>query len=384
VETLVLERHPRVGDGWRRRYPSLVLHDPVWANHLPYVPFPDTWPVYLPKDKLADWFEAYVSIMELNVWTEALITRCRYDEPSRRWSVTVARGAGPDRELTAGHLVLATGHSGMPRVPEIEGRDRFAGEIVHSSAFACTPAMAGRPAVVVGAGNSAHDIAQELVRAGAKVTMVQRSRTQVAGRDTLLVPFRELYNNGLTPVDDIDHVMNSWPLALSFEVAREIQPYLVEADGAMRDRLSATGYRLNEDETLGELYLTRGGGYYIDVGAATDIIEGRIGIRSGVGVACLSRSGVVLDDGSEVDADLLVLATGYGDMREAASEIVGAEIADALPSPWGLDEDGGLRIGRPSGHERLWFLAGNLALVRHVSRMLALQIAAREDGLVAD
>ena len=60
VDTLIVDRHERVGDNWRKRYHSLTLHNEVHVNHLPYMPFPPTWPVYIPKDKLANWFEAYV------------------------------------------------------------------------------------------------------------------------------------------------------------------------------------------------------------------------------------------------------------------------------------------------------------------------------------
>jgi putative flavoprotein involved in K+ transport len=57
IDTLVIEKNERVGDNWRKRYDSLVLHDPVWADHMPFLPFPESWPVYTPKDKLASWFE---------------------------------------------------------------------------------------------------------------------------------------------------------------------------------------------------------------------------------------------------------------------------------------------------------------------------------------
>jgi putative flavoprotein involved in K+ transport len=69
IDTLIVDRHARVGDNWRTRYHSLTLHNEVYVNHLPYLPFPSTFPVYIPKDKLANWFEAYVESLELNFWT---------------------------------------------------------------------------------------------------------------------------------------------------------------------------------------------------------------------------------------------------------------------------------------------------------------------------
>ena len=83
VDTLVLEKNERVGDSWRKRYRSLVLHDPVWADHLPYLPFPASWPIYAAKDKIADWLEFYASAMELNVWTSTEILSSAYDRSRR-------------------------------------------------------------------------------------------------------------------------------------------------------------------------------------------------------------------------------------------------------------------------------------------------------------
>ena len=68
VPTIIVERNERPGDSWRKRYKSLALHDPVWYDHLPYLPFPASWPVFSPKDKIGDWLEMYAKVMELNYW----------------------------------------------------------------------------------------------------------------------------------------------------------------------------------------------------------------------------------------------------------------------------------------------------------------------------
>ena len=75
VPAVIIEKNPRAGDSWRNRYRSLVLHDPVWYDHLPCIPFPAHWPVFTPKDKMGDWLEAYVKLMELNYWTSSEVTR---------------------------------------------------------------------------------------------------------------------------------------------------------------------------------------------------------------------------------------------------------------------------------------------------------------------
>jgi cation diffusion facilitator CzcD-associated flavoprotein CzcO len=80
-----------VGDNWRTRYHNLVLHDPVWFDHMPYVPYPETFPVHIPKDKMANWLESYVELMELNVWTSTSITESSWDESSGKWTVSLTR-----------------------------------------------------------------------------------------------------------------------------------------------------------------------------------------------------------------------------------------------------------------------------------------------------
>ncbi|HET6692882.1 MAG TPA: NAD(P)/FAD-dependent oxidoreductase, partial [Pedococcus sp.] len=182
VDTLILEKSERVGDGWRKRYHSLVLHDPVWADDLPYMPYPASWPVYCPKDKIADWFESYASAMELNVWTSAEMTDSSFDEATGRWTLTVSTPEG-ERVLHPKDVVLATGAAGEPNVPDVPGRDTFRGTSYHSSRHASASSWAGKRAVVVGACNSGHDIAQDLFEAGADVTLVQRSSTHIISQE---------------------------------------------------------------------------------------------------------------------------------------------------------------------------------------------------------
>ena len=85
VDTLIVDREPRIGDNWRKRYHALTLHNQVQVNHLPYMPFPPNWPTYIPKDKVANWFESYVESMELNYWTGTELESGAYDATDGRW-----------------------------------------------------------------------------------------------------------------------------------------------------------------------------------------------------------------------------------------------------------------------------------------------------------
>ena len=80
VPTIIIEKNERPGDSWRKRYKSLALHDPVWYDHLPYLPFPKHWPVFSPKDKIGDWLEMYTGIMELNYWGSTVCESAEFDK----------------------------------------------------------------------------------------------------------------------------------------------------------------------------------------------------------------------------------------------------------------------------------------------------------------
>jgi putative flavoprotein involved in K+ transport len=161
VPTIILERRERPGDSWRHRYKSLCLHDPVWYDHLPYIKFPDNWPVFSPKDKIADWLEMYTRVMELNYWGSSEVKSAEYDGAAGEWTVVVDR-EGEEVVLRPKQLIMATGMSGKPNVPEFPGQDVFKGEQQHSSEHPGADAYKGKNCVVVGSNNSAHDICAAL------------------------------------------------------------------------------------------------------------------------------------------------------------------------------------------------------------------------------
>jgi putative flavoprotein involved in K+ transport len=167
-----------------------------------------------------------------------------------------------------------------------------------------------------------------------------------------------------------------------------------ERDKDLYDRLEKAGFMLDFGEDGSGLfvkYLRRGSGYYIDVGASELVADGKIKLKSGVAVADFTESSVVFDDGSELEADLVVLATGYQSMNGWAAELISQEVADKVGKCWGLGSDtikdpgpweGELRnMWKPTHQENLWFHGGNLHQSRHYSQFLSLQIKARMEGL---
>jgi putative flavoprotein involved in K+ transport len=399
VPALVVEKNARAGDSWRKRYASLCLHDPVWYDHLPYLPFPDHWPVFSPKDKIADWLEMYARVMELDYWSSTECVGASFDETEKLWKVDVVREGRMHTQRPA-HLVLATGMSGFPHQPQVPGADSFAGKILHSSDYQSGAAWQGKRCVVVGSGTSGHDICADLHASGAEeVTMVQRAPTIVARTETLMeLAWGPLYSEqalarGIT-TEIADLTAASVPFRVLPDLQRPLYAEMRKRDAELYIGLEKAGfqYTFGEDGSgIHALYLRRGAGYYIETGASQLIIEGKIRLRSGAGLERFSEHALHLAGGAELPADLVVFATGYGPMDEWAAALISREVADKVGRVWGLGSDtkgdpgpweGELRnMWKPTPQPQLWFHGGNLMQSRHYSLYLALQLKARMEGL---
>jgi putative flavoprotein involved in K+ transport len=387
VDTLVIEKNQRVGDNWRKRYHSLVLHDPVWADHLAHLPFPESWPIYTPKDKLGDWFEHYAATMELNVWTSTELLDSSYDDDSGRWTVRVRRGNGTERTLHPTHVILATGALGEPNVPHFEGEGDFRGTLQHSSQFSDGSAWSGRKAIVVGACNSGHDIAQEFHEQGADTTIVQRSSTYIMSQaNGIPILFGSLYYEGGPELEDADLLNAAYPFHVVLQFAKAQTEAIGELDQDLLERLAGAGFKLDTGIDGGGLMskaLSRGGGYYIDVGCSRLIAAGEIKVKNAA-IDRFTQSGIRFTDGTELDADIVVLATGYANMRETARRLFGEDVGNRVKDVWDLDEEGEINtLWRDSGHPGFWFMGGPLVMARIYAPFLALQIKALSEGLTS-
>ena len=398
VPTVIIEKNERPGDSWRKRYKSLCLHDPVWYDHLPYLPFPDHWPVFSPKDKIADWLEMYTKVMELNYWGGTECKSARYDDATKEWTIEVVRNGEP-MTLRPRQLVLATGSLGVPHTPSIPGMERFKGDLHHSSKHPGPDGYRGKRAVVIGSNTSAHDICAALWEEGADVTMVQRSSTLVVRSDTLMeLGFGGLYSEaalkaGIT-TERADLTVASRPYRTLSALHTPLWEEIRKRDAGFYARLESAGFQLDfgEDGTgLSLKGLRRGGGFYIDVGASDLVADGRIKLKSRVGVDRFEERSIVFTDGSQLPADLIVLATGYGPMNGWVEQLISKEVAHKVGKCWGLGSDtlydpgpweGELRnMWKPTHQDALWFHGGNLHMSRHYSQYLSLQLKARMEGI---
>ena len=381
VDAAIVDHHARVGDNWRKRYQALTLHNRKNVNHFPYRPFPGDWPTYIPKDRLADWLEDYARKLDLDFRTGTEVCGARYE--GGRWTVDL-KGEGGTLTLRPRHLVMATGVSGTPRVPEIPGLSNFAGRVIHSHDYDDATKWKGRDAIVIGTGTSGHDIAQDLHSGGVRVTLVQRSPTLVLNIEPSAQLVYALYSEGPS-LEDCDLLTAATPLALMRKAHRAWAEQSRAMDRELLDGLSRAGFRVDEkDETGWQFkYLQHGGGYYFNVGCSDLIVDGKIPVVQMRDIEGFVAKGAKTGSGV-IPADLVVLATGYHGLDVLVRRLFGEAIADRVGPVWGFDEDvQELRnMWTRTRQPGLWFIAGSFAQCRIYSKVLALQIRAVEEGLI--
>ena len=391
VETLVVDMEKRIGDNWRLRYHSLKLHNRTPINHFPHMPFPDTFPGYIPKDKLANWIESYVDAMEINFWTETRFDGAEYNCGSQHWHARLTLKDGSSRILKPKHIIMATSVSGTPNIPQIPILDEFSGEVVHSSQFKNGEDWNGKEAVVFGTGTSAHDICQNLYANHAKVTMVQRSPTMVINVD----PSAQLYDGLYLKADgktksegllvELDQINSSFPMAVTKRAHQIITRRVKKIDAGLLNGLEAAGFKLEfgEDDTGWPLkYRQRGGGYYFNAGCSDLIAARKIGLVQFDDIKTFTENGLIKKNGESQATDLVVLATGYKGQDYLTKELFGTEVAERVGKVWGVNvETQELNnMWTLTGQPGLWYTAGSLSQCRIYSKYLAMQIKAIQMG----
>lgn len=387
VDALVVEKSARVGDVWRQRYNNLTLHNELVANHFPYLEFPTTWPVWLPKDMLASWLEAYAEFIELNVWTSTVVRQTHFDEATKQWEISLQRGDGSTRRMRVPHVVMATGVSGgTPKRPQLPGLADFKGSVLHSNEYASGLDWKGKHAIVVGTGNSGHDVAQDLYVSGAaSVSMVQRGASCVVSLDPSARISYAIFAEG-RPVEDADLMAASIPYPVLEATYKWITKRTQTLDMELIRKLNAVGFRTHDGEDATGfqfLYLRGTGGYYIDVGCCQLIIDKKVDLIQYDDSEHFVAGGLRMKDGSTVPADLVVLATGFDGLEANVRKLFGDEVAERVGPVWGFDKDNVMRnMWRRTPQDGLWLMGGAIIEARLYSRFLALEIRASLSGLL--
>jgi putative flavoprotein involved in K+ transport len=383
VDTLVVEKWPRIGDSWRKRYHSLALHNSIHINHLPYMPFPPSWPTYIPKDMLGNWFEFYADAMEINCWTDTEFAGAEWDAGSQCWNARLKRGDGSERVMRPRHIVCANGVSSYPMMPDVPGLDSFQGTVMHSEGFDSGAGWGGKRALILGTGSSANDMALDLHSHGVHTTMIQRGSTTVVSINPSARLNEAVWDEPGT-MEDADVIASSVPPPLVLRNYRAVVKRMMELDREIVEGLRRIGFKhdIGEDETGHQMkYFRRGGGYNLDAGSSELLIKGEIGLLQYDRIERFVAEGALLHDGSLVPADLVLLATGYYPQQELIRRSMGEAMVERIGPVWGIGPDGELNnMYKRTPQQGLWFIAGGLPQCRINSKFLALQIKAMELG----
>jgi len=387
IDTLIVDKNERVGDNWRNRYHSLKLHNQTHVNHLPYMPFPSTWPTYIPKDKLAGWFEYYVESMELNVWTNTRFIGAEYKEDKKYWNVKLKLSDGTIKIMKPKHIVMAVGVSSVPNRTKIPGINDYKGKVIHSVDYDSGKDYNGKNVLVYGTGTSAHDVAQDLYVHGANVKIVQRSPSMVVNVEpSAQLPY-QLYSEGPN-IDDCDLITISTPLQVLKKTHQLLTEKTKRIDKPLLDKLTSVGFNLEygeENSGWQFKYLTRGGGYYFNVGASDLIADGKIKVIQFSDIEKFVSTGIEIKSGEKFNIDLMITATGYKGQEYVVEELFGKSVVDKIGPIWGFDDER-QELGNmwmQTKQPGLWFHAGSLAQCRIFSKFLALQIKAIQDGIIS-
>ncbi|EJU00435.1 FAD/NADP-binding domain-containing protein [Dacryopinax primogenitus] len=387
LSVLVVEREAQVGNQWDGHYAALKVHVTKWFYQFPYLNFPPEMPTYPSGEEMASYLRLYASKLHLPVRTATQVLSASFHfihsaSTDGKWELSMKPSDGPAENWTCRYLVSATGLSGkVPNMPEIPARDEYKGIVLHSSQFRTGEGWAGKKAIVVGTGCSGHDIASELYRCGAKVTLHQRSPTMVLPPTFVHITQDSIF----TPDADLDAADREWN-ATPLQVVARLGPLLPTGDKAkeIENGLVKRGFQMKEIDFTKAVY-ERIGGLYIDVGASELIVDGKIAIKSGMPIVSYTPTGLAFADGTTLDANLIVFATGFNIsvMRSTIVSIVGSDIGSTLKSPWGLDREGHLLgVGKFSGHPNIYYMAGEAQMSRTSAKLVALQLTLAKQGLL--
>lgn len=186
IPYLLLEREDCFASLWKKySYDRLHLHLPKQSCELPHMSFPSSYPTYVPKKQFIQYLDDYVARFKISPMYQRNVESANYDQGYEKWVVKAMNndeGCGEVEEYLGKFLVVATGETANPYVPEVEGLSSFDGEVLHSTRFKSGVEFKNKNVLVVGSGNSGMEIALDLANHGAKTSIIVRSPVHFLSR----------------------------------------------------------------------------------------------------------------------------------------------------------------------------------------------------------
>ncbi|TGQ66634.1 MAG: NAD(P)/FAD-dependent oxidoreductase [Mesorhizobium sp.] len=280
---ILLEKEQQTTPAWRRHYERVHLHTTKRYSSLPFVPFPKTYPRYVPRDLFVEYLDAYAQRFDLRPRfgeTVRSVTR-----QGRGWQVETTSGA-----TRASHVVVASGYNAEPLMPAFAGAETFQGKSLHSAGYRNAAPFAGQSVLVVGMGNTGAEIALDLAEGGARPTISVRGGVHIVPRELLGVPIQMIGMASRFGPRSLNDAL--FPIILDLALGR------LEKYGLRRPKQGL----LQQIDVASRIPV-------IDVGTIQKIREGTIKIAPDI--AEISRDGVRFVDGKRGRFDAIVFATGF-------------------------------------------------------------------------
>ncbi|MFH9131856.1 flavin-containing monooxygenase [Streptomyces griseoaurantiacus] len=286
VRAVVLERSDQVGSSWRGHYERLRLHTTRGLSSLPGLAMPRSFGRWVSRENVVRYLEKYAEHHELEIVTGVEVSRVERAPDGEDWLLRASGG----RELTGRAVVLATGFNHTPYVPQWPGREDWSGEFLHAGSYRSPAPYAGRDVLVVGAGNTGAEIAVDLVEGGARrVRLAVRTVPHIVRRSTA-----------------------GWAAQYSAVLVRRLPVRLVDRLARTMCRISVpdlTAQGLPRPET-GLYSRVREGAIPVqDAGIVEAVRTGRVEVVAAV--EGFEGDAVLLTDGSRVEPEAVIAATGY-------------------------------------------------------------------------
>ncbi|KAI9679692.1 MAG: hypothetical protein M1822_007298 [Bathelium mastoideum] len=385
IRYLLLEKNVEIGDVWKDRYESLRWHTVKEYGELPFGrTFAVADPTFIPTKRIAEAHKAWSVKYGLNIITNSPVESASWDDTKKSWTVNVSVPAGKIAYMCRNLVLSIGGGTSSPVVPVWAQPQRiaasnFQGTIMHSKVYHSSTPWAGKRGIVVGTANTGHDVAEDMVQAAMETRMIQRNRTFVLPAEWLHAAQVVDYNQ-TKHTDRGDREVFTYPMKVSREMTNRAIHRSIKDHPEHFDALETAGFMVDRFGDIFDNLYVRIGGHYIDTGASQKIANGEIRMETKE-VRGLTPDGLLLEDGSELQADLIVLCTGFDhDFRLQAKSIIG-EIADQVDDYWGVDGEGEVRAyAKIAGHPRLYYHGGDVRMARWFSRFIALRIQAETLG----
>ncbi|KUJ15493.1 FAD/NAD(P)-binding domain-containing protein [Mollisia scopiformis] len=385
---------PMAGGNWStKRYENVRLHHPAVMIQLPMFPVPsEGYPEYLYGQDLTRYFGTAVEELKLPVFAGVKVLSNSFDEKTNLWTTKVQDvETKKEATLQARNIVISTGflvsHEN-PKSPKLSDRQLFKGPIEHTTEYRTPAPYGNKDVLIIGSGNSAHDVAHNLALSPAvkTVTILQRSPTVLFDFD-VIGPMVTMRWQGQTSVEVADFLDTGMPAAVTRDLARGALAAMIEAQAERCKEFESKGYMVDRTPCLvSRAYEERGRSFYMDQPKMFDLVfSDRIKIARGEAKGFVENGVLVRDvEGGEdrvIEAGGVVLATGYETVdlpkRWRESGFLDEKSAGMVEnvSLFGVDSEGEVPgYTTASGHPQLYFSGIGFYMCRWIGRYTAIQI----------